>query len=96
MTLPEKSSSKSNARRLRIVKKGAARYRIRTRFQRYLFSGLLLSIYLMLALFFLSDNEDSGSDANILYLLGGALVSAVLGALVAPLVPRFLGATPKR
>ena len=78
------ASSKTHSRRSR------GRSSVRTRFLRYVWSFACLLVYLIVWVFFLGDFETPGSDFSIVILLVGALVTAIAGALLAPVLQRFL------
>ena len=71
-----------------------SRRELRSTFQRTIWSVLFLVAYFALAMYFLSQSEEPGDDANILILLVGAIISAGLGAWLAPIVPKILGLAP--
>ena len=69
--------------------------RMRTWFQRILWSGLFLLFFLIVWIQ-LSDFIDDADDNGVLLLmLVGASLFALLGWIGAPLIPRLLGYRPK-
>lgn len=78
------ASSKTTSRRSR------SRRSVRTRFLSYVWAFVCLLVYLISWVLFLGDFETPGSDFSIVVLLIGALLSTLAGALLAPVLQRFL------
>ena len=70
--------------------------RLRSRFQRLLWSMVFLIVYLLLSIQIADITDDPSSNSNIFILLIGAIGVSAVGALFAPIVPVLLRVNPSR
>lgn len=64
---------------------------LRSKFQRYLWAGVSFAIYLVLAILFPDVGDDPSSNQGVFIFLGIGIITCILGALIAPYMPRLLG-----
>ena len=69
---------------------------MRTKFQRFVFAGVFLGIYLLIALNLSDYAEDPTSMDSLWVLIFGAVLSLIAGSIVSPYLPALLGYQPYR